>query len=98
MYSTVVILMLLYGAETLVMTHKHIRAWEEFYQRCLRKILNVCGQDKRTNIDVIDAANSDFIKVMIVGQRTQWLATLPGCQTTGLQNSCYIPTHLHYQE
>lgn len=42
-------------------------ASERFYQRYLPKILNiqVCWEDKHTNISVIDVSNSNFIEVMI---------------------------------
>lgn len=72
MYSAVVIPTLLYGAETWATTRRHIRTLEGFHQRCLRRILNVRWQDKRTNTSVIEAARSDFITVMIARQRTRW--------------------------
>lgn len=52
--------------------------------------------DKRTNISVIDGANSNFIEVMIAPQRTRWAGRMPDNRLS--KQLLHTQAHGRYQE
>ena len=56
-YQAVVLPTLLYGADSWTTYSRHLKALEQYHQRCLRKILRVSWKDRRTNISVLQELN-----------------------------------------
>ena len=71
-YRAVVLTTLLYGSETWVTYHSHIRLLERFHQRCLRTILNLHWSDFITNVEVLEQAKVSSIEAMILKYQLQW--------------------------
>ncbi|KAK0135465.1 hypothetical protein N1851_028676 [Merluccius polli] len=64
-YQAVVLPSLLYGAESWTTYSRHIKALEQYHQRCLRKILRTNWEDRRTNISILVEANLQSISTTI---------------------------------
>ena len=64
-YRAVVLTTLLYGSETWVTCHSHIRLLQCFHQRCLCIILNIHWSDFITNVEVLEQAEISSIEAMI---------------------------------
>lgn len=71
-YNSVVIPTLLYGCETWTTYRRHIRSLEQYHQRCLRSILRVSWQDRRTNISILEEANTTSMEAMIIRHQLRW--------------------------
>ena len=63
---------LLYGSETWVTYHRHIKALEQFQKRTLRAILGVCWQDRTTNASVLEQACTISIEARLVKTWLCW--------------------------
>uniref|UniRef100_K7DZQ5 Reverse transcriptase domain-containing protein n=1 Tax=Monodelphis domestica TaxID=13616 RepID=K7DZQ5_MONDO len=63
-YNAVVLSSLLYGCETWTLYRKHMKQPEQFHQRSLRSIMRIRWQDRITNQEVLDRANSTSIEVL----------------------------------
>uniref|UniRef100_A0A5F8G352 Reverse transcriptase domain-containing protein n=1 Tax=Monodelphis domestica TaxID=13616 RepID=A0A5F8G352_MONDO len=63
-YNAVVLSSLLYGCETWTLYRKHMKQLEQFHQRSLRSIMRIRWQDRITNQEVLDRANSTSIEVL----------------------------------
>ena len=57
-YKAVVLTSLLYGCETWTLYRKQIKQLEGFHMRSLRSIMGIRWQDKVTNLQVLDGANT----------------------------------------
>ena len=71
-YNAVVISSLLYGCETWTLYRRHLKQLEKFHMRALRSILGVRWQDKVTNVEVLERANSVSIEVMLLKAQLRW--------------------------
>ena len=65
-YKTVCITTLLYGSEAWVTYRCHLKTLETFHQRCLRKMLHIRWEDRRTNASVLTEANTISIEAKIM--------------------------------
>ncbi|XP_038077400.1 uncharacterized protein LOC119745248 [Patiria miniata] len=71
-YKTVALTSLLYGCETWTLYRRHIKQLERFHVRRLRSILGIRWQDRITNLEVLDRAETTSIKVMILKAQLRW--------------------------
>ena len=71
-YKAVVLSSLLYGCETWTLYRRHIKQLEQFHQRSLRKIMSICWQDRNTNQEVLDRAESPSIESMLLKAQLRW--------------------------
>ncbi|KAL6482392.1 hypothetical protein MHYP_G00104720 [Metynnis hypsauchen] len=71
-YKTVVLTSLLYGCETWTLYRKHIKLLESFHIRSLRSILGIRWQDRVTNLEVLDRAESTSIEALILKAQLRW--------------------------
>jgi len=71
-YIAVVLSSLLYGCETWTLYRRHMKQLEQFHQRSLRSIMRVRWQDRITNQEVLDRANSTSIEAMILKTQLRW--------------------------
>uniref|UniRef100_K7E252 RNA-directed DNA polymerase n=1 Tax=Monodelphis domestica TaxID=13616 RepID=K7E252_MONDO len=71
-YNAVVLSSLLHGCETWTLYRKHMKQLEQFHQCSLRSIMRIRWQDRITNQDVLDRANSTSIEVMVLRTQLRW--------------------------
>ncbi|KAL6487614.1 hypothetical protein MHYP_G00042400 [Metynnis hypsauchen] len=71
-YKTVMLTSLLYGCETWTLYRKHVKLLESFHMRSLRSILGIRWQDRVTNLEVLNRAESTSIEVMILKAQLRW--------------------------
>ncbi|XP_076067758.1 uncharacterized protein LOC143040564 [Oratosquilla oratoria] len=71
-YNPVVIPTLLYASETWTTYRRHLDTSEKFHQRCLRSILNISWEDRRTNVSVLKAAKATSIEAHIIKSQLRW--------------------------
>lgn len=71
-YNAVVTPTLIYGCETWTTYRRHLKCLERYHQRCLRRILKVKWQDRRTNISILDEANTSSMEAKIVRHQLRW--------------------------
>ena len=64
---------LLYGCETWTLYRRHLKQLERFHMLSLRTILNIKGQDRVSNLQVLDMAKSTSIEAMILKSRLHWV-------------------------
>ena len=72
-YNAVVLPSLLYGCETWTLYLRHVKKLEHFHMRALRSILSICWQDRVTNLEVLDRANSNSIESMLLKVQLRWV-------------------------
>ncbi len=72
-YKAVVLPTLLYGSETWTTYSRHLKALEAYHQRCLRKILRITWEDRRTNISVLEEAGIYTITATIAQNQLRWI-------------------------
>ncbi|KAL6488465.1 hypothetical protein MHYP_G00022060 [Metynnis hypsauchen] len=70
--KTVVLTSLLYGCETWTLYRKHVKLLESFHIRSLRSILGIRWQDRVTNLEVLDRAESTSIEALILKAQLRW--------------------------
>ncbi|KAI8491112.1 PtdIns(3,5)P(2) sythesis regulation factor [Branchiostoma belcheri] len=71
-YNAVVISTLLYGCETWTPYRRHIKQLEKFHMRSLRTIMNIRWQDKISNQEVLDRAQSSSIEALLLKAQLRW--------------------------
>ena len=71
-YQAVVITSLLYGWETWTLYGGDIKQLERFHMHSLRSILGVRWQDKVTNLEVLDRAETTSIEAMVLKPQLRW--------------------------
>jgi exonuclease III len=71
-YNAVVLTSLLYGCESWTVYRRHISQLEKFHMRALRSILQIRWQDKVTNLEVLDRADSTSIESMLLKAQLRW--------------------------
>ena len=72
-YTAVILPSILYGCETWTLYRKHIKKLEKFHMQALSSILGICWQDRVTNLQVLDRANSSSIKSMLIKAHLRWV-------------------------
>ena len=72
-FKAVVLTSPLYGCETWTLYRRHLKQLEHFYMRSLRNILNIKRQDRVSNLQVLDTAESTSIEAMILKSRLHWV-------------------------
>ena len=72
-FRTLVMSVLLYGAETWTITQKVLRKLRTFHLKCLRDILGVTRWDKIRNENILRSANEVSIEDQLKHLRLQWL-------------------------
>ena len=72
-YRAVVLTSLLYGCETWTLYMRHLKQLECFHMHSLRTILNIKWQDRVSNQQVFDIAESTSIEAMILNGRLRWV-------------------------
>ena len=70
--STLVMPILLYGAETWSVTEEDIRKLRNFYMRCLQDILGVTLWDMKRNADILRETGELPIEEQLRRKRLQW--------------------------
>ena len=71
-YKAVMILTLLYASETWTTYRQHLRTLENFHQCCLRSILNINGENRKTNVSVLNVAKTTSIEAFIIKNQVRW--------------------------
>ncbi|XP_064495874.1 uncharacterized protein LOC135405089 [Pseudopipra pipra] len=71
-YKAIVLSTLLYGSESWVIYHHHLRLLERFHQRCLHTILNIHWSDYVTNTSVLEQAAVTSIEAMLMRTQLRW--------------------------
>ena len=72
-YYAVVLSSLFYGCETWTLYRRHVKKLEHFHMRALRSILGIRWQDRVTNLEVLDRANSTSIESMLLKFQLRWV-------------------------
>lgn len=72
-FRTMVMSVLLYGAETWTITQKDVRKLRTFHMKCLRDILGVTRWDKIRNESILCSVNKVPIEEQLKHLRLQWL-------------------------
>ena len=72
-YQACVLSTLLYGSETWTTYAKQETKLNVFHIRCLRKIMNISWEDKKTNTEILDKAGSTTGSAMLSTRRLRWL-------------------------
>ena len=91
-YNAVVISSLLYGCETWILYRRHVKQLEQFHTRSLRSIMRIRWQDRVTNQEVLDRANSSSIEAKILQAQLRWTGHVIRMDETR------IPRQLFYGE
>ena len=68
-YRAVVLTSLLYGCETWTLYRRHLKQLERFQMYSLQTILNIKWQDRVSNLQVLDTAESTSIEAVILKSR-----------------------------
>ena len=68
-YKAVVLSSLLYGCETWTLYRRHIKRLDQFYMRCLRRILKVSWQDHISNTEILQRFG---IEAYIMQSQLRW--------------------------
>ena len=66
------IIALLYASVASVTYRCHMKTLETFHQRCLRKMLHIRWEDRRTNTSVLTEVNTTSIEAMIWQNQLRW--------------------------
>ncbi|KAL7834458.1 hypothetical protein SRHO_G00287050 [Serrasalmus rhombeus] len=72
-YKAVVLPTLLYASEAWTTYSRHLKALETYHQRCLRKILRIRWEDRRTNTSVLEEAHISTITATIAQNQLRWV-------------------------
>ena len=72
-FRTMVMSVLLYGAETWPVTQHDVRQLKTFQMRCLRDIVGVTLWDMRRNADILEETGELPVEVQLRQRRLQWL-------------------------
>lgn len=75
-YHAVVLPTLLYAAESWTYYRRHIRQLDGFHMSCLRRILNIKWQDKISNVEVLQRAQSVGIESILMKMKLRWAGHL----------------------
>ena len=65
-YKDIILPSLLYGSDAWTTYFHHLKSLEKYHQQCLRRILNIKWQDRRTNSSVLAEANVTSIESILI--------------------------------
>ena len=71
-FKAVVLTALLYSIETMTLYKKHIRKFNAFQMRHLRKFMNIQWTDKISNIEVLRRAGMPSVEALITKMQLRW--------------------------
>eukprot|EP00061_Rhincodon_typus_P004649 g23080.t1 len=71
-YRAVLVPALLYGSETWTVYSRLLKVLEQYHLRCLRKILPIRWEDRRTNTSVLNQANIPSTEALTALDWLQW--------------------------
>ena len=71
-YRAIILPSLLYGSEAWTTYSRHLKSLEKYHQRCLRRILNIKWQDRRTNSSVLEEAFVTSIESILIKNQLRW--------------------------
>ena len=71
-YKAIILTSLLYGCETWILYRRHLKLLEHFHMHSLRSILGMLWQDKITNLEILNRAETTGIKAMILKVQLLW--------------------------
>ena len=83
-YRVVVLNSLRYGCETWTLYRRHLKQLERFHMRSLQTILNIKWQDRVSNLQVLDMAESTSIEAMILRSELCWVGYVIGMEDNRL--------------
>ena len=72
-YNACVLSTLLYGSETWTTYSRQERRLNTFHLRCLKKILGIKWQDRKTNVEILQLAETTSIHSILCNRRLRWL-------------------------
>ena len=75
-FQSLVVSVLLYGAETWPVNQQNITRLKIFQMRCLRDIIGVTLWDKRRNVDILEETGQLPIEEQVRKKRLQWFGHL----------------------
>ena len=83
-FQSLVVSVLLYGAETWPMNQQNSRKLKTFQMRCLRDILGFTLLDKKRNEDILRMTGQPPIEIELRKRRLQWFGHVQrmGCERT----------------
>ena len=98
-YKTCILSTLLQGSETWTSYAGQEKRLNIFHLRCLRKILGITWDDKKTNTEVLKTANlQTILTILYASGDSDGSATSQGWMTAGYQNSSYTDRWLKAAE
>uniref|UniRef100_A0A803TM72 ribonuclease H n=1 Tax=Anolis carolinensis TaxID=28377 RepID=A0A803TM72_ANOCA len=71
-YKAIVLPTLLYACKTWTVYRRHTKLLERFHQRCLRKILQISWEDRRTNVSVLEEAKTTSTEAILLRHQLRW--------------------------
>ena len=83
-YKAVVISTLLYTPETWTTYRQHLKTLENFHQRCLRSILKISWENRKTNVSVLNEAKTTSIEAYIIKNQLRWIGHVVRMEDTRL--------------
>ena len=75
---------LLYASETWTTYRQHLKTLENFHQRCLRNILKISWENRKTNISVLNEAKTTSIEAYIIKNQLRWIGHVVRMEDTRL--------------
>ena len=75
-FRVMVMLVLLYGAETWAVTQQELRKLHAFQMKCLREIVGVTLWDRRRNVNILEETGELPIEEQLRHKRLQWFGHL----------------------
>ena len=88
-YKAVVIPTLLYASETWTAYRQHLKTLENFHQRCLRSILKISWENRKTNVSVLNEAKTTSIEAYIIKNQLRWTGHVARMEDTRLPKQIF---------
>ena len=87
-FQTLVLSVLLYGAETWMVTQHDIRKLKSFQMHCIRDILGITLWNRVRNTDIMERTGMVSVKDQLKQRRLQWFGHVWRMPASRPQNSC----------
>ncbi len=71
-YKAVILPTLLYASESWTVYARHLKQLEKYHQRCLRRILQVTWEHRRTNSSILEEAECSSIESLLIKNQLRW--------------------------
>eukprot|EP00061_Rhincodon_typus_P012046 g37509.t1 len=75
---------LLYGSETWTIYRRHLKALEQYQQRCLRKILRIRWEERHTNTNILHQAKIPITEALATLDQLRWARHIVHMTITGV--------------